>query len=155
MVQINRSSVMQQARDILDIPASISNIKDTHTTIQPVVEIGPKFTTIARHVSSTTTGSSTIYTTPTDKDFYLTYAQLNITKDATSDNVNCNLLATLNAVRRILSINTQTTTAGSFNAANSFPYPIKIDRGTNITVNGTFTVGATTKEACIGGFILE
>jgi hypothetical protein len=157
MAQITRSSVIQKIQDIFGIQSG-SDAVPTQTTgfVSPVVEVGPKFTTLFRHTSNTTTGILSIFNTPLDKDFYLTYAGMSITKDVSCDNVLLALNVTMGGISRsILILPSQTLTAGSNYMSQSYSYPLKIDRNTGITLSGSFSVGTLAKYGFIGGFILE
>jgi len=124
--------------------------------VVPVFEIEPKITNLMRTSSNTATGASTIYTTPADKDFYLTYYNLAFTKNAASDCTEVWLKAFIGGQNVIVcDFSVQTLTATSNSISCPLPYPIKIDRGTAISTNGSFTVGAMNKSGTVGGFILE
>lgn len=157
MAQITRSSIILWIQDLLGlqsgrdiVPSQINN------SVQPVVEVGPRQTNLLRNITTASTGLVTIYTTPTDKDFYLTFASFSFTKDVTSDNVNVWIQVVQNGVSRtIMEKPTQSLTASDGQQTHSWPHPIKIDRGTNISLGGVFTAGSLTRKACVGGFILE
>jgi len=125
--------------------------------IQPVIEAGPKFTTIIKTLSRTTTSTGTaIYTTPVGKDFYLTFVSLCVTKDANSDNTGVSISIVNEGERRnIINLCTQSVTAGSHNMALPLPYPVKVDRNTAINIYMTFAAGTMAGNVTIGGFILE
>jgi hypothetical protein len=128
--------------------------------VQPVIDLTPRNhrnTDIIATFNKTASGSSTVYTTPTDKDFYLCLAGLNISKDATSDNVTCAILATVGGVSKdILRVPMQTLTAiPNSDFERSFNKPVKIDRGTTITVLLSFTVGTITAATHVSGFLSD
>jgi hypothetical protein len=130
-------------------------IQKVQDVISPVYPIQVKYATVAKQNANAATGSILVYTTPIDRDFYLTAAFISITKDVTSDCVECYLNASVGgSARRILNIDMQTATAGSFNMNDSYAYPIKIDRGTDISVFGPFAAGTLLKRGTIIGFIL-
>jgi hypothetical protein len=157
MARVTRSSILLWMQDLLGFQAGANQVPvDTPNSIQPVIEVGPRFCQLIRASSRGTTGSSTIYTTPADKDFYITHAVLTLTKDATNDGTSLTLSASQGGLfSNILNIRTQTTTAGSFSQVISFPYPIKVDRNSAISYGMTFTAGSATFAANIGGFIIE
>jgi len=129
---------------------------ESANTIQPVLEVGPRHTNVMRRQVRSTSGTSTLYTTPSDKDFFLTYAMLSYSKDATSDNVEIPLLIVQDGASiRVIQINSQTTTAESRTIIVTFPYPVKCDKASAITFITTFTAGALVCNGVIGGFILE
>lgn len=150
--ELKEGAKLQQLRDI--IPSQLAE------KVVPVMEVNPKLlrrTNILRSSSrSTTTNGLTIYTTPTNQDFYLTYAQLNYMTDAAADNTTLRLTCTIDgATRDILTVCKQTLTATSGNIILPLQYPIKIDRGTNIQLVMAFTVGASIAYPVIGGYVDE
>lgn len=123
--------------------------------IQPVVQINP-ISNIVRSNSSTTTGSTTVYTTPSDKDFYLTSLQYCYMKDAANDATSIGVNTTIQGVlQNLVFIRTITTTASQDVVNISFPYPIKIDRGVAVSIYGTFTAGNLYRSLVITGYTEE
>lgn len=113
---------------------------------------------IVRSANRSTSGSSTILTTPTDKDFYLCGAMLSIDSDVVADNTSASIVVTIDGVsnnRDIVRIEKLSLTATSRTVVQNFNPPIKIDRGTNITAASTFTVGASRLSGCIYGYTEE
>lgn len=144
-------------QDLLGIQAGSQSVPvESGNTIQPVVEVGPKFTNFLKYGTSTLSTTTTAYTTPSDKDFYLTLAQLSYVKDAANDNVIYYINVIVGGLSCRLNImKAVPATANSDTYSQSFNYPIKIDRGTAISVVGAFTAGTQTRCWVIGGFILE
>lgn len=115
-----------------------------------------KYTNIVKFDSSTTTADLTIYTTPSDRDFYLTYAQISIAKNATDDGTNTSMTIVVGgATVTLISIRGLTTTAQDQSAGLSFPIPIKLDRGSAIKVIHSTTAGAMAKSGHIGGILMD
>jgi hypothetical protein len=76
--------------------------------------------------------------------------------DATCDGVTYTLSGTVNsAVIRIAEIRKQTLTAGSERVFVQFSNPIKLDRGTSINMNQSFTAGASVISAIVYGYTEE
>lgn len=123
----------------------------------PVINIEP-ICNIVRHSNTTSSGDITIYTTPTGKSFYLTSYGLSHMKDATCDvaSGSLGLQATIDGVTRVL-VNSSsiTLTAGSAYRTNTLRFPIKLDAGTAIIMNGTFTLGVLIRNAFIIGYEVE
>jgi len=113
---------------------------------------------IVRHNSSSSSGNISLYTTPTDKDFYLTGILLSIVKDATCDvatgTININTVIN-GATRRVADIAVLTTTAQSQSVVVSFPFPLKVDRNVAFTISGTFTVGNMSRTGVLQGYTEE
>lgn len=125
------------------------------TKIQPIVLL-PTRVDIARSAGSATTGATTIYTTPADKDFYLTSVQISGAADATADNVEYTIECVTDGVARsLIGLRKITTTAFTGQSSIAYLYPLKIDRNSIISVNTAFTVGAASKRGAITGYTLE
>lgn len=125
--------------------------------IMPTVDLGAgQFVDIVRHAQSAVTGGATIYTTPTDKDFYLTSIQLSSQSDATADNTSILVTANIEGVsRRLINVGKLTTTARVVDIFLDFAIPIKIDRGAIIAFANSFTVGASITNVSITGYTAE
>ena len=130
--------------------------------VMPVIDINPKNYRRANicKEGSTTGTSYTIYTTPTDRDFYLTTIQFTYTKNATAD------LATNDTLGISLKVNgatqypiyfsTLTLTAQSDSIAITFATPLKIDRGSVIQlVRGAITAGNVVMSGSITGYTVD
>jgi len=157
MAKITRSSIMLEAQNLAGTQSAADSIPNQMANIvQPTLEINPRTTQLVRAVTATATGNTTIYTTPADKDFFLTFASISGSQNVACDNViyyiDCVVGGT---TRRIIVFDVQGSTAQSVNQVASFPYPIKLDRNSLVRVYNTFTAGASTKSAAIGGYILE
>jgi hypothetical protein len=152
---ITRSSVIRKAVDELQVmPMPSPEAMDK--AIALVYPVNAKYTDVVKRTSTTLTANITVYTTPSDKDFYLTFLQLAITKDVVSDLISCFMQTTiLGSATTIGQISLQTLTATSDTLVMTFPHPIKIDRNAAIILAGTFAAGTCTKFISIGGFILE
>jgi len=151
----------------IEIPKSIIDQTGAHSQgmknqlpikeeVTPVLEVH-KFSFIVKSLSKATTGAGTIYTTPTDQDFYLTSATMVLTKNAACDSTY--LYMGVKPDGEVTSIPLlilagQTTTAESMQIANTYPYPIKLNRGQTIAIVPTFTAGAQTCYGTITGFLL-
>lgn len=124
--------------------------------IQPVAEVDKPFCNIIRRGQSTTTGDINVFTTPTDKDFYIYGVTLGFSKNATCD-VATGTATSLFIVQdgisnAILSLPGITTTAERDSISISFPRPLKVDRGTSILCTGTFTAGVMARAVTIFGY---
>ena len=115
--------------------------------IQSVIDVTPNMNESCDVVVASpksTTGTTTLYTTPSNKDFYLTGAWLSYTKDATCDTATGALpiTATLNGVAiQFLTLSKLTLTAEQRQISITFETPIKIDRNTIISFGTTWSVG--------------
>jgi hypothetical protein len=157
MTTITRSSLINIAANDLGINQAREITPNTaEDKVRLTFDIGQKITNFAFNGGNALTTSVTIFTTPSAKDFYLTGALLAFTKDATCDNIVAYITVNISGVGvRINQILTQTTTAGSFYQYVSFPFPIKCDRASAISLTGAFGAGTMSKQATIYGYVLE
>ncbi len=152
-MQNNNSSISQDMNRIFDLKGeSTSFVMDY---IQPVINISPRCN-ICKGASAINATSAGIYTTPSDKDFYLASALLSVIKDVTSTSTLTSILAFIDGVQQsILRIGGISLTPQSDVVALSFNIPIKIDRNTAITVSNSTNVANVTAQATIQGFTVE
>jgi len=153
---IKQIQLATKIQTIGGIPRSISN------QIVPVVEANPMLTkaSFAVNGGKTSSGPTTIITTPTNQDFYLTSVIFSMTKDAACDVASggINLSCVINgATVNFCPIAGLTLTAQSATvSANYGMHPIKIDRGTNILIaNNTYAAGNMIRTATITYFVDE
>lgn len=164
MAKINNSDLIKEVIDVARLHPSTDRIpNELAEKIVPVIDINQKHVRICdvvRHVSSTTSGSTNIYTTPSNKDFYLVGASLSISKNATCDDesgeVDYNIIID-GGSRSFIILAKLTLTALNSSITLSLNNPIKIDRGSVISIAGnvTFTVGAMVKAATLIGYTVE
>lgn len=148
-------SISQDARRILNLKGTDMMVSEVLDVITPVVPIG-RVCNIVRAVRQDTTGTFTIFTTPSDKDFYLVAADLSTSKNSTADNSSSDLRVVVDGVARSLLVTAQITlTAQGVQAFLPFTPPILVDRGTVIDVTGAFTVGAMSRVGSIVGYTVE
>lgn len=103
--------------------------------------------------SNNLSGNSIIYTIPSDRDFYLTGANLSRTKDAVADTTSSSLRVTLDGqTRSVIYMSGITTTTQVQDISREFYPPIKCDRGTTIVMNASRTVGTTNHSGAIQGY---
>jgi hypothetical protein len=144
--------------------AKILNIKgdnvssDIEDYIQPVIEVNPRLNKVGFAFVGTSTNatSSTIFTTSSSNDTYITAMILSVIKDVTSQSSVTNISVTINGASVIIcSIPSITLTVQNQSVSIQLTNPIKIDKGTNVQViNGNGTANITAK-ACVYGFVDE
>jgi len=125
-----------------------------------VVETNPKLlrrANIVGQIQATNATSATIYTTPTDKDFFLTGASCSVIKDVTATSVLTRINFTLftGEARSVLAIPGLSLTAQSECLSMDFICPIQLKRGTTITVSNSTNVGNVTSNGMIIGYTVE
>jgi hypothetical protein len=139
----------------------VSNIapNGVNNSIQPVINVNPKDYRRCNIVKSGTTihsTTTTIYTTPTDKDLFICSAFISVIKDVGSTSILTRLRASVDGVvSDILNISTLTTTIQNSNNSISFPNPIKIDRGTAITLTNSANVANVSASGGFSGYTVE
>lgn len=155
-MNINKSAPKDNLVNELGLQTTQIEIPDKlNSSVQPTFDLRERFTKSIFTATSTTTGTSTIVVANTQLDFYLTFIHLNYTKDAACDNTSVILKVYINGNNiNFITIRTTTLTAENGIINIPLPYPIKIDRNTNITLSNSFTVGTMTKAATIGGFYI-
>lgn len=160
MEQINNDQTIRECSRVLG--HQVENIPQLDTSkIILTAEVNPKLlrrSNIIASAASTTTGSLTIYTTPSDKDFYLTGAQIGLIKDVVCDNTTGNFglqMTFSGAAVKILNIPILTLTAQSSQESICFSQPIKLDRNSIINLTMSFTAGVASKSASIFGYTVD
>jgi len=145
--------------DILKLNPIQDSIPDVvRADIQPVVEIDKPKSNIVKTATRATSGSTSLYQTPTDRDFYLTGGVLSMSKNVTCDVASgeiASILIVIDGVStKFLIIAGQTLTAERADQSMDMTFPIKIDRNTSISLSGgAFTAGALVRTATITGYI--
>jgi len=106
----------------------------------PVIEVGlkgSKCAQVVRGLVLTNATAGTIYTTPTDQDFYLTFASLTFKTATTGLMTQITLKVVINTLSQNIlgAVNFAATgTTGPTAVFNCGNHPIKIDRGTTIEI---------------------
>ena len=158
MATINRSSIITNASNELNIQQGVNATpKEASNNIALVYNVNPKYTDVLRSTSKSTTGSGAIYTTPSDKDFYITYLQLSYRCDNTCDTTEISISGSMSGITRTIArfIRTGAGTADKDTLVINFPFPLKMDKNVAINHTSTFAAGNITFTSTIGGFILE
>ena len=160
MTQVHNSEVILELRNAAKLQPGRDNIPNFLSSgIMPTIELNPKLVKNAffkSNVSANLNGNATIYSVPANQDFYLCSANLTMIKDVTADTVDAILNGTVGgAASSILVVPGITLTAQQQSVNITFPHPLKIDKGTNIIINASRSVGANRIAASISGFLDE
>jgi hypothetical protein len=129
--------------------------------VVPVMEVNPKLLRTINVIKtgvSQVTGSVTIYTTPTNQDFFLTNIDYNIIKDAVCDQATGTLSITGyvgGILIYLIRIPIITLTAQDKSIQIEFKNPIKLDRGTTLIMGATYTAGVMNRVANIFGYVTD
>lgn len=151
----NNPTIVQDLQRILNpkvgqIPTSLVG-----DVLVPVVIIG-RYANIVSASSRAVTGTGIFFTTPANKDFYLTSLYMSSASDATADNVRTVLRVSVKGVlHELLVLRKITATETVQSQFMPFPMPLKLDRGTNINIITAFTAGAETAEFSLTGYTVE
>lgn len=147
------SKVLDKVIKTLGLQTAVERLPvDLMPTIQPVLEVNPDHPVDLIGKASST---GIIYTTPTDRDFFLTYISLSsVSKDAgatTEDVIDLTLESGLN--KDVLSVmnGSGATEVNAVTESVNFNPPIKLKRGTNISV----TIASTAGRAKCAGYSVD
>jgi len=152
-MQNYNSSISQDLNRIFDLKGESTDL--VSDIIMPVVPIVRNID-IVRNASSTASGSAIIYTTPSDKDFYLTSVYLSIAADALAEWTSSTINTTILGVARVLVYIVRPTLIPTWTHIYvPFNIPLKLDRGVTISSNITFAAGNTTRAYSIQGYTVE
>lgn len=110
---------------------------------------------IVRSQTFTNATAATIYTTPTDKDFYLEALTLSVIKDATSQSTLTDIRAVIDGVSQLIARISGITLTAQNQTITLSGLKIKVDRGTNITLNATSGVANIKCDGSIIGYTVE
>jgi len=150
------NTIADDAQRLFNFKAGDS-LSEVAEYIQPVLQIQNKIN-IVRGNRTTATGSLSVFTTPTDKDFYLTSLSAGMIKDVACDSATgrYDITAVIEGVSQILdAIPIIALTAQNAMISRSFHVPIKIDRGTAFAFTGTFAAGVCVRTISITGYTVE
>jgi len=153
LIELEKNTNIQIARD--KVPNELAE------KIVPVFETNPlMFRRINVHAltSATNAISATIYTTPTDKDFYLTDCSLSVVKDVTSTSISSAITIKLKdgvSLNAMTLRTTSLTVESGLHIEKSFNYPILLERGSTITVTNSTNVANITSTGIIFGYTVE
>lgn len=126
-------------------------------SIQPVFELKRRVCNISKLGGATNSAATTLYTTPSDKDFYLAGAFLSVIKDATSTSAFSSIRGTVDGqdIADIIAIAGMTLTVQSESTSVTFNPPLKLKRNTTVTVNNSTAVANITAYGSIWGYTEE
>jgi hypothetical protein len=162
MVQIKNNQTIKEIISGANIQTHEEYPIELGKTVVPTMEVNPKMVAscnIARSSGNvTTTGTITgVYTTPTDKDFYLCsldcIAVEGVTCDVATGSLSVQVIVGGKSIN-LITLPVLTLTSSLLTKTISYAIPIKIDRGTAIVMTGTFTAGALSRSFSLTGYEL-
>jgi len=152
-MQNNNMTISLDMNRIFDLKGESSNLVSDF--IQPIVDI-KNTVNIIQAATLTSALSTTLFTTPLNKDFYLTAYHLRFIKDVTATTTLLSIQAFILGVKKIIALLPSfTLTVDTGVQTHSLFYPIKIDRGTAITIDSTTNVANFSASAMIQGYTVE
>lgn len=127
--------------------------------VVPVMEVNPKLlrtTNILSSYHATDSTSGTVYTTPANKDFYLTNVVLSLAKDVNATSVMSNVNVYVNEqIVNILAIMGTSVTAQYETTTLNLKLPLLIDRNTAINITNSTAIASISARATIFGYTVE
>jgi hypothetical protein len=162
MVQINNKELIKGIADNANIQIAKNPIPDQLADkVVPVMETNPlllrrikAFSTLGSLSNAT---SATLYTCSSIKDTYITNVSLSMIKDATSTSTEISIQVvnedgTTAYIFRFAGI---TLTADTQAATVNFAYPLKLKRGSNITINSDTNVANIRARGTVLGYEVD
>jgi hypothetical protein len=154
MPEITRSSILNNIKEELGIQGM--DIPKNAQGVSLVYPVNAKYATVVRSGLKSTTGTVTIYTAPSTKDFFITSIFLSYSKDITCDGTTVVAQITQDGVlRNIITLPILVGSVVQNYICVTFQYPVKVDKGGTFAIGCTFTAGAITSYGSVTGFILE
>lgn len=148
-------SISEEMHRIFNLKSGDINNKvvEEITAIKELMPLGGDIGANALLSNATTT---TLYTTPSDKDVYIQSAQLSYVSDATATTTFIGIRGVINGVNKYLILLPRLTlTATNATEVITFKYPIKFDRGTNIVILSDTNVANFRASGTIHGYTIE
>lgn len=155
-MKINNAEPIEDLRKIGRIQDTEGTVSNIIQSIQPIIELNPKFTKFSKTCAvHTSTGTQVGHTLDSDKDFYLTYLHLSSVTTAAWDGTFIKIRYFSGSSTITLQFYQPTLTANNFNFYIDFPYPVRLDKGSTLATQHTFTAGAQSTNLTFGGFYLQ
>jgi hypothetical protein len=162
MVTIYNSELFKELREGVKLQQLTDTIpSQLADKVVPVMEVNPKLLKVCNIVKSATCNNATtatIYTAPTDRDFFIVSAALSVIKDVTSTSVQ----SAINVVpedavtgSNICVLAGITLTPQTLAISQTFIPPLKLKRGSVIGAINSANVANVRAEATITGFTLD
>jgi hypothetical protein len=165
MATIYNSDLSREIVEGGKIQTSVDRIpSELAEKVIPVMEVNPKLlrkiNVVKYAATGTSTGVLTIYTTPSDRDFYLCSICAGYIKDATCDMGTGRISITATpfyevGVMELIGFPTITLTAQERLINVDYSKPILLKRGTTIAFAVSFTAGVLSRTANITGYTID
>jgi hypothetical protein len=161
MVQIKNNDTIKEIIKGANIQTNEQIPLELARSVVPTMEVNPallrKANIVRGGTANTSSSTSSVYTTPTDRDFYLTSVNYFITKDAASDNASNTVIINVaeSGDQVLISVPAITATALTYGTSLTFSHPIKLTRGTTVRMSSSFTAGVLIRSLNITGYTIE
>lgn len=156
MVRTSNSGIIDRQRIDAGIQLGTGNVATelNINSIQPVLIVNPtQYNTFIKFNDSNNATNTTIFTTSTTRDTYLTAFTLSVIKDVTSTSTGSSIGVIIDgAVILICKISSITLTIQNATISLSLPYPIKVDKGSIVSVRNATGNANIYTSACIFGY---
>lgn len=155
MPNIQRGTISEEFRNGLDLDTARTGKHITEASEKVVLTYdysNARYANIVRTGTASNATTATIYTTPSDADFYMTSVTISMIKDATATSVYSGVNFFINGVVYNFRIDGFTLTAQADSLHCALPAPVKVDRNTAITAINSTNVANVTCRAVITGF---
>lgn len=154
---LSKSEIHQPFKDMVGFQ-SVMGALPIHKAIAPVITADPPIN-YSKSTSGDITGTLSVLTVPNlkDKDFYLLSFEYAYFKDAACDVATgfAAFQVVINGANvSLMSIPLTTTTAEKNMYVFNLPRPLKLDKGSQISVAGSFTAGVYQRRATVHGVLL-
>jgi len=157
MTYIRNPSIFQDAQKQLNSLNADFIPPQTEELVRLVIPITPVADFVRSQQNAVPGTTAVLVTLPTDKDFFLTGLQLNLASDAANDTTSASLQVRIENQFRVVGIISKLALVAisAVNVPSTFVPPIRIDRGTDIRLVLTGTVGGIAFSGIIFGFMRE
>jgi hypothetical protein len=154
MAKYYNTSIAKDVQRIFNFKQADTLSPDVGNIIVPVMPIQRVCDIVKSVISSSV--QATIYTTPTNADFYLSSCTCGVIKDVTSTSTSSSIIIQINGLAvRVIAIPGLSLTAQQNVTSVSFPIPIKCDRNSTITINSSTAVANILNSGQIIGYLVE
>lgn len=139
MVDIQSKEVIDKISEDLKVQPAMQIPRALAEKIELVYVVNPERLVKIKGATASDATTATIITTSTTKDTFLIGAGIAVAKDVNSNSLISSIVATPSQsdAQTTLMIRYEPTTAGQFKQYISFPIPIKLERGTTVTITNT------------------
>lgn len=157
MANVNNPALIRRIANLLSIKLAGDRLPtQSKDFIYPVLIANPLTSNIHRNTQTASSGATTLFTTSSTKPFFVTGVSISMACDAVSDCTEASIAVVIGgATRQLCRLVKLTTTAYDGVQTYTFPFPIELDKNTNITGSKTFTVGSNTFSFSVTGYEVD